>query len=140
MRPRLPEKPVQRLFPDFHRCCRQRLQTGALSHKAARRFHHYLQPVSTAKVRIRVDAAPVTALQFGAQPGLTETLFPSRKEAFSPGEGQRLPCGGSQGGVHIDLSLYALGDVCKSKVSVLLPTWAVIPKAAQKIPSAWGLK
>ena len=28
---------------------------------------------------IRLDAAPVTALQFGAQPGLAETFFPSRE-------------------------------------------------------------
>jgi len=90
--------------------------------------------VPAAKVRIRIDAAPVTALQLGAQSGLTETLFPGRKETFSPGKGQRLPGRGRQSAVHLALSMHVCDQVCKNNVFDLSPNRAVIPKAAAENP------
>ena len=84
MRPRLPEKPIQRLFPIFDggRC--QGPKPGAFGHEPARRFHCGIQPVASAKGRIGLNAVAVSDLTLRAQPGLAHVLIPGGEEALGP--------------------------------------------------------
>ena len=84
MRPRLPKKPIQRLFPIFDRDGRQRRKPGAFGHELARRFHCGIQPVASAKGRISLNALAVNDLTLGAQPGLAHVLFPAGEETLDP--------------------------------------------------------
>ena len=84
MRPRLPEKPIQSLFPNFDGGRRQRPKPGAFRHEPARRFHGCIQPVASAKGRVGLNAVAVSELTLGAQPGLAQALFPGGEEALGP--------------------------------------------------------